>query len=109
MVGARISQNCLYNIAINDPDVTQSAWLPVVMNQIAQSFSITTACIPHIKRFMESLESGMIRVEDPHNVGNNVELHPTTRSSPSIHSGKLDTVLVAYARSHYVGKNTLGV
>ncbi|KAI1500854.1 hypothetical protein F5X99DRAFT_384658, partial [Biscogniauxia marginata] len=39
-------------------------WLPVVSNQIVLCTSIVTACLPYLRPFMESLESGIVRVEN---------------------------------------------
>ena len=33
-------------------------------NQLVQNLGIITACVPYIKPFLESLESGMIRTDD---------------------------------------------
>ncbi|KAF2000920.1 hypothetical protein P154DRAFT_434126, partial [Amniculicola lignicola CBS 123094] len=65
VVGAAITQLVLYITSLGSLDVTFRAWLPVVLNGTVQFLRITTSCIPHIKRFLDSLESGMIRVEDP--------------------------------------------
>lgn len=83
MVGAAIAQLVTYRSTLGDTDFTLRAWLPFVVNEIVQSLGITTACIPHIKRFLESLESGMIRVEEPTEEGMGNELHGTgaTRAS----------------------------
>ncbi|KAI4282999.1 MAG: hypothetical protein L6R35_005268 [Caloplaca aegaea] len=44
-------------------DVTFDTWPTVLSAQIVQSLSIITACIPCLKPFLESLGTGMIRVD----------------------------------------------
>lgn len=39
-------------------------WPLVVATQAVQALSIITACVPYLKPFFESLESGMIRSDD---------------------------------------------
>jgi hypothetical protein len=91
VVGTRVAQLALYKMAMISTDVTLRAWLPLVVNEIVQSLDITTACIPHIKRFLESLKSGMIRVEDPVDERSGLELQATINSSNSGRSTKLDS------------------
>ncbi|KAI1409820.1 hypothetical protein F5Y13DRAFT_181693 [Hypoxylon sp. FL1857] len=57
-------QLAIFYSAFPDPDVTQSMWLPVILNQVVICVSILTACLPYLKPFMESLESGIVRVEN---------------------------------------------
>ncbi|KAL8668431.1 MAG: hypothetical protein Q9168_006937 [Polycauliona sp. 1 TL-2023] len=45
-------------------DRTYQMWRVVICAQAVQSLSIVTACIPCLKPFLESLESGMLRVDD---------------------------------------------
>ncbi|KAL8832484.1 MAG: hypothetical protein Q9170_004855 [Blastenia crenularia] len=52
------------NRARHSLDTTFDTW-PVVLNmEIVQNLSIITACVPCLKPFMESLESGMLRNDD---------------------------------------------
>ncbi|KAL9010554.1 MAG: hypothetical protein Q9173_004521 [Seirophora scorigena] len=44
-------------------DATFDTWPVVLSAQIVQSISIITACVPCLKPFLESLESGMMRVD----------------------------------------------
>lgn len=39
-------------------------YLPTVLNQVVLCASIVTACLPHLKPLMVSLESGIVRVPD---------------------------------------------
>jgi hypothetical protein len=43
---------------------TSNLWLSTLGNQVLVCLGITTACIPYLRPFMESLESGLLRVED---------------------------------------------
>ncbi|KAF2469393.1 uncharacterized protein BDR25DRAFT_288944 [Lindgomyces ingoldianus] len=70
VVGATIAQLYVYYQSFDSLDITLRAWLPALLNQLIQSLSISTACIPHLKRFLDSLESGMIRVREPSRMDN---------------------------------------
>ncbi|KAJ3496005.1 hypothetical protein NLG97_g2980 [Lecanicillium saksenae] len=39
-------------------------WPPVIIKQVVQCLSIATACIPYLKPFLDSLESGQMRAGD---------------------------------------------
>lgn len=73
VVVAAIAQIKVYYSVYGDPDLTLRAWLPVVLNEVVQALGIITACIPHVKQFLDSLESGMIRVEEPIPAGSVLE------------------------------------
>lgn len=45
-------------------DYTYASWPVVVCSEFVQVLSIVTACIPYLKPFFASLESGMIRTDD---------------------------------------------
>ena len=45
-------------------DLTYSLWPAILCDQLVQNIGIITACMPYIKPFIESLESGMIRTDD---------------------------------------------
>lgn len=45
-------------------DSTFDLWLPTLAVQVIQNLSIITACIPYLKPFLESLETGMLGSED---------------------------------------------
>ena len=45
-------------------DLTYRLWTAVLCNQLVQNVGIATSCVPYIKPFFESLESGMIRTDD---------------------------------------------
>jgi hypothetical protein len=61
---AAVVQLALFWRVLSDPDITFSQWLPIVCNQLVLSLSFVTACLSYLKPFMESLESGVIRVEN---------------------------------------------
>ena len=55
----------IYNNQAKDAtDVTFDTWPAVISMEAVQSVSVITACIPCLKPFLESLESGMLRVDD---------------------------------------------
>lgn len=39
-------------------------WQAVVATQVVQCLSIVTACVPYLKPFLDSLESGQMRADD---------------------------------------------
>ncbi|KAF7954416.1 hypothetical protein EAE96_005538 [Botrytis aclada] len=50
------------NKRIDDP--TFDPWRTTICNQIVQCLSIITACVPYLKLFLDSLESGLLRSDD---------------------------------------------
>ncbi|KAI4272577.1 MAG: hypothetical protein LQ337_005209 [Flavoplaca oasis] len=61
---AIVVQVVYHNRAKGRDDRTFEMWPVVLCAQIVQSLSIITACIPCLKPFLESLESGMLRSDD---------------------------------------------
>ena len=49
---------------ISTSDFTYQLWPIALCNQVVQAMGIVVSCIPYIKPFLESLESGMIRTDD---------------------------------------------
>lgn len=64
VLAATILQLIYLNRAAHTSDATFKAWPVVLGAQMVQSLSIITACIPSLKPFLESLESGMLRSDD---------------------------------------------
>ncbi|KAI4169554.1 MAG: hypothetical protein LQ343_005634 [Gyalolechia ehrenbergii] len=65
MVLAGIIVQLIYvNRARDTSDETFDTWPTVLSAETVQSLSIITACIPCLKPFLESLESGMLRSDD---------------------------------------------
>ncbi|KAI2631633.1 hypothetical protein GGS21DRAFT_544344 [Xylaria nigripes] len=64
VVGIALAQLTAFLNAFPGPDLTDDLWLPTVLNQALLSASIVTACAPYLRPFMESLESGVTRVEN---------------------------------------------
>ncbi|KAI3318886.1 hypothetical protein HD806DRAFT_511231 [Xylariaceae sp. AK1471] len=64
VVGATIAQLTVFLKAFSYSDPTGTLWLPMILNQAILSLSTITACTPYLKPFMESLESGIVRVEN---------------------------------------------
>ena len=73
VVVAAIAQLETHYSVHDDPDLTLRVWLPVMLNEVVQALGIITACIPHVRRFLDSLESGMIRVEEPTAANSEIE------------------------------------
>ena len=64
VIGAIISELIFRHRAHRSSDQTFSTWPVVVCLQLVQSLSIIFGCIPYLKPFFASLESGLIRVDD---------------------------------------------
>lgn len=61
---ATVLQLFYLNHASHSRNPTLDFWSTAVCTQVVQSLSIITACVPYLKPFFESLESGMIRSDD---------------------------------------------
>ncbi|KAF7908454.1 uncharacterized protein EAF01_004209 [Botrytis porri] len=60
---AAVSCQLFYsNKRIHDP--TFDPWRTTICNQIVQSLSTITACVPYSKTFLDSLESGLLRLDN---------------------------------------------
>ncbi|KAI1186937.1 hypothetical protein F5B17DRAFT_453842 [Nemania serpens] len=64
IVGVALTQLAVFLRVFPTSDLTKDLWLPTVLNQATLSTSVVTACGPYLRPFMESLESGMARVEN---------------------------------------------
>ncbi|KAJ8132524.1 hypothetical protein O1611_g1101 [Lasiodiplodia mahajangana] len=64
IVGLALTQLTIFLKTFPSFDITKDSWLPTVLNQATLSTSVVTACGPYLRPFMESLESGMARVEN---------------------------------------------
>ncbi|KAL8857575.1 MAG: hypothetical protein Q9178_005903 [Gyalolechia marmorata] len=64
VLAAIIFQLVYQNRAAHTKDSTFKMWPVVLSAQTVQSLSIITACVPCLKPFLESLESGMLRSDD---------------------------------------------
>ena len=64
VLAAIVMQVVYQNRAKGTDNRTFEMWPVVLCAQIVQSLSIITACIPCLKPFLESLESGMLRSDD---------------------------------------------
>lgn len=58
-----MAQLVLRNETWSLSDVTFPVWKSAVANQVVQCLAITTICIPYLKPFLDSLESGQMRVD----------------------------------------------
>ncbi|KAI0414961.1 hypothetical protein F5X98DRAFT_234345 [Xylaria grammica] len=64
IIGIALAQLAVFLDAFPSSDLTKNIWLPSVLNQAILSASVVTACGPYLRPFMESLESGVARVEN---------------------------------------------
>lgn len=80
VVGAASVQLVIFSRVYSNPNTTNTIWVPILLNQVTRCLSLITACIPYLKPFMESLESGVVRVED---VPDAEEYWSTNRSEAS--------------------------
>ncbi|KAI0393305.1 hypothetical protein F5Y17DRAFT_467011 [Xylariaceae sp. FL0594] len=63
VVGVSVVQLQIFLKQFSYSDPTDALWLPILLNQAVLATSTVTACVPYLKPFMESLESGIIRLE----------------------------------------------
>ena len=64
VVAATITHLEWLKIISGGHDATFDLWLPTLAVQVIQNLSIITACIPYLKPFLESLETGMLGSDD---------------------------------------------
>ncbi|KAI1124191.1 hypothetical protein F5Y10DRAFT_285389 [Nemania abortiva] len=64
VIGIALTQLTIFLQVFPSFDITKESWLPTVLNQATLATSVVTACGPYLRPFMESLESGMTRVEN---------------------------------------------
>ena len=69
VIAAIMCELVFRNRIAGSEDRTFAAWPAVVCSQFVQALSIITACIPYLKPFFASLESGMIRTDDTRRLG----------------------------------------
>jgi len=62
VVAAVACQLFYSNQPVSDPAF--DLWPASISTQVVQCLSITTACIPYLKPFLDSLESGLMRADD---------------------------------------------
>jgi len=63
-IAATIAEIVLLLDVLDTADPTFEYWLPSVFAGLVQSLSIITSCLPYLKPFLESFQSGMIRSDD---------------------------------------------
>ena len=69
MIGAIICELVFRNRIAGSEELTFAAWPVVICSRFVQALSIITACIPYLKPFFSSLETGMIRTDDSRRLG----------------------------------------
>jgi hypothetical protein len=95
VVAAAIVQLVYFQLETHKHDATLDPWRSAIANQVVQCLSIITTCLPYAKTLMESLESGMMRVDDLRRRGENFNSSNNSRgyelmgSSHSIHAEHL--------------------
>ncbi|KAI0472263.1 hypothetical protein F4859DRAFT_504922 [Xylaria cf. heliscus] len=80
IIGIALAQLAAFLNAFPSSNLTMDLWLPTILNQATLSASVVTASIPYLRPFMESLESGIARVE---NLPGSEEQLSHVRVSPS--------------------------
>lgn len=63
LVPALAVQIVFFTEAHDSGDVTFTAWKAAIASEIVQCLAIVTVCIPYLKPFLESLESGQMRID----------------------------------------------
>ena len=69
VIAAAVARVIYLNDAFKSTDYTFAIWPAALCSAVLQSLSIITACIPYLKPFLESLESGLIRSDDLRRMG----------------------------------------
>ncbi|WEW55539.1 hypothetical protein PRK78_000970 [Emydomyces testavorans] len=64
VVAAVVLQLYFFNQVRDTKNATFDYWRMSVCTQIIQSLAVVTACIPFLKPFLDSLESGLLRADD---------------------------------------------
>lgn len=64
VIGATITHIYYTAQTESDKDTTFQRWPQTVAAQVTQSLNIVTACIPYLRPFYESLQSGMLGTDD---------------------------------------------
>lgn len=72
LIASAIAQLVFLHRKAATTDLTYRLWPVVVCNQLVQNIGIVTSCVPYIKPFFESLESGMIRTDDLRRRGDSI-------------------------------------
>ena len=114
VLGVIVVQLVYQNRADGTNDRTFKMWPVVILAQTVQSLSIITACIPCLKPFLESLESGMLRIDDLRRRGANGAYgygsHSLSNISASRSNGKKEKSQLgtnASAGKHYKLPNNI--
>lgn len=66
VIGPIIAQLTQLNGLRSTTDITFDSWPYYISNQLVLNLSVLTVCVPSIKNFLISLESGMIQTGDFH-------------------------------------------
>ncbi|KAK0510420.1 hypothetical protein JMJ35_006852 [Cladonia borealis] len=88
VIASAVAQLVCLQRTSGSEDLTYRVWPAVMCNQLVQNLGIITACVPYIKPFLESLESGMIRTDDLRRRGVTAAYgYKSSRSDDSRHPG----------------------
>ena len=86
------------NKGANSSDRTFAPWTLVICSQFVQTLSIITACVPYLKPFFSSLETGMIRADDSRRLESRSIPLSNERSTAREKKGALSTLSGSSAR-----------
>lgn len=76
-----VAQLVYFNSATRSNDIPFNLWSEIICCQVVESLSIITACVPYLKPFFDSFETGMIRSDDLRHRGLAYhDFHTPTRS-----------------------------
>jgi hypothetical protein len=64
VIAAIVWQAIRFNFSDTPAGPTSMNWLTTIAIMLVENLSIMTACVPYLKPFLESLESGLIRNDD---------------------------------------------
>ena len=101
VIAAIMCELVFRNRIAGSEDLTFAAWPAVVCSQFVQALSIITACIPYLKPFFVSLESGMIRTDDSRRLGARSIWTYGYRRTKDPHEGSSGTVLTSIGSKRF--------
>ncbi|KAL8897668.1 MAG: hypothetical protein Q9207_007098 [Kuettlingeria erythrocarpa] len=64
VVAAVVAQLAFFNSAFRSEQAIFDLWSEIICTEVVETLSVMTACVPHLKRFFDSIESGMLRNDD---------------------------------------------
>ncbi|KPM34783.1 hypothetical protein AK830_g11781 [Neonectria ditissima] len=101
VVPAAAAQIHYSNKAFSADDISFSLWEAAITMQLVQCLAIFTVCVPNLKPFLDSLESGQIRVDDIRRQGKSSSNgYPTYKPGQSGYKSAQNSALGSRSRTH---------